>query len=185
MLFGQVPAGYAIRSRREADDAALLAIENRAAGMFRDHGYGIVADAPMPDIEYLRRAIAGQDVFVVVDGNDAPVGFAFAASLAGFMHLGELSVDPIHGRKGLGSALVSAVAEAGRRAEMAATSLTTFRSVPFNAPFYARLGFEELPLAGAPAALRERFHAEVPDGVMADERVLMILRNASHRRGIT
>lgn len=182
MAFRRLPAGYAIRQRRSADDAALLAVENRAAELFRAYGYGIVADAPIPDIEHLRRVMAGQVAFVAVDRDDAPVGFALAAPLAGFMHLGELSVDPAHGRKGLGGGLVAAVVDAGRQAGLAATSLTTFRSVPFNAPFYAGLGFAELPLADAPPALRERFRAEVPDGVGAEHRILMSLPNVPTRR---
>lgn len=170
-----LPAGYSLRRRRSGDDPALLLIENRAAELFRAHGYASVADAPIPDVAWLRRLFDGQHVWLAVDGADAPVGFAVAGEASGFLHLRELSVDPEHGRKGLGRALVRAVHDAARAAGLAGTSLTTFRDVPFNAPFYARLGFVELPLSEAPERLVELFHAEVPEGVASADRILMIL----------
>ena len=170
------PVGYSIRRRRPDDDAALLRIENRAAQLFRAHDYPQVADAPIPDVAWLRQMIAGQEVWVAVDGSDAAVGFAVAGEAAGFLHLRELSVDPAHGRKGIGRALVLAVHGAARAAGLAGTSLTTFRDVPFNAPFYAGLGFSELPPSQAPDSLARVLLAEVPEGVPAEKRVLMIRR---------
>jgi GNAT superfamily N-acetyltransferase len=170
------PVGYSIRRRRPDDDATLLQIENRAAQLFRAHNYPSVADAPIPDVAWLRAMIEGQEVWVAVDGSDAPVGFAVAGEAAGFLHLRELSVDPAHGRKGLGRALVLAVHGTAKAAGLAGTSLTTFRDVPFNAPFYAGLGFSELPPSEAPVRLAGILLAEVPDGVPAKKRVLMIRR---------
>jgi GNAT superfamily N-acetyltransferase len=171
-----LPAGYAIRDHRPEDDGQLVLIENRAAELFRAHGYAGVADAPIPDVAWLRRMIGSQRVWVAVDADGMAVGFAVAGGAGGFMHLRELSVDPAHGRKGLGGALVGAVHDAAQAAGLAGTSLTTFRDVPFNAPFYARRGFIELPLSDAPEKLTEIFHAELPDGVPGDSRVLMIRR---------
>jgi GNAT superfamily N-acetyltransferase len=169
--------GYCLRRRRPADDQALLLVENRAVQLLRLYGYDSVADAPIPDVAWLRGMIDGQDVWVAADGNDAAVGFAVAGPAAGFLHLRELSVDPAHGRKGLGRALVLAVHDAAMAAGLAGTTLTTFRDVPFNAPFYAGLGFVELPLPAAPQRLVEMFLTEVPDGVSSDRRVLMVRRD--------
>lgn len=63
-----------------------------------------------------------------------------------------------------------------RAANFRQASLTTFRDVPFNAPFYARLGFEPMPLDTAPQALNAKFQAEVPDGIDPASRVLMVRR---------
>ena len=93
-----MPVGYRIRERRADDDAALLGIENRAAGLFRDHGYPALADAPLADVAALRRLFEGNRVWVAVAGEDgAPAGYAVAGPLGGFFHLRELSVDPAHG----------------------------------------------------------------------------------------
>ena len=171
---GPLPGGYAIRSRLPADDPLLVAIENRASELFRAYGYGSVADAFIPDVEALRATIAGQDVKVAVDDSSRPVGYAVFGAVGEFLHLGELSVDPQHGRRGLGSALVAEVIDAARRGNYDGVSLTTFRELPFNAPFYRRLGFRETALADAPETLRSRFIAEVPAGIDPARRVLMI-----------
>jgi len=117
---------------------------------------------------------AGQQVWVATDEADRPVGFAAAGPLAGFIHLKELSVDPAHGRRGIGGSLVEAVVGWARERGFDRVSLTTFRDVPFNQPFYARLGFAELALDEAPEVLRACFLAEVPGSVNPDSRVLMV-----------
>ncbi len=47
----EAPPGYSIRAHRPADDAALLRIENRAAQLFRAHGYPEIADNPFADLK--------------------------------------------------------------------------------------------------------------------------------------
>lgn len=132
-----------------------------------------MADAPIPDVGFLRALMTGHDTWVAVLASGAPAGFAVAGPLGHGLHLRELSVDPAHGRRGLGTALVETVIAAAREQGFAGVSLTTFRDVPFNAPFYARLGFDELALDRADAALRDAFVREVPVGVDPPERVLM------------
>lgn len=171
-----LPAGYAIRARDEDDDAALVTVENRATELFRAHGYPDLADDPLPGIAEFRAMAAGHEVRVAVDARGAPVGYAVAGPRGTFLHLRELAVDPDHGRKGLGAALGRAVIEAAREAGAEGVSLTTFRTVPFNAPFYAKLGFEELALDDAPPALREAFARELPDAVEPSTRLLMVRR---------
>lgn len=165
---------YRIRRRREADDAALVAVENRAAELFRAAGHPEIADASIPDVAFIRALFDGCDVWVGVDASDTPVGFAVAGPVGGYFHLKELSVDPAHGRRGIGAALVGSVRAAAGRRGFPAVSLTTYRDVPFNQPYYRRLGFDELPLADAPPALAARFHAEVPEDSAWQSRVLMI-----------
>ncbi len=84
---------------------------------------------------------AAQPGFLRVVGRP-PVGFAHVLEEEdGAAHLQQLVVDPAHARRGLGSALVDAAcAEATRRGHDR-LSLTTFRDVIFNRPFYERLGF--------------------------------------------
>jgi GNAT superfamily N-acetyltransferase len=100
--------------------------------------------------------------FVLVAGRPC-VGFAHVLEERGTAHLQQLAVDPGHGRRGLGTALVEACCEEARRRGYEELTLTTFRDVPSNAPRYARLGFvvieqptgvvarhvqQELPYAG-------------------------------------
>ena len=69
------------------------------------------------------------------------VGFALVLEIGGFAHLEELDVLPPHGRKGLGSALLDAVCTWAGQGGYPAVTLSTFRDVPWNAPFYQRRGF--------------------------------------------
>ena len=76
-----------------------------------------------------------------------PVGFAHIELLEpGLAHLEEIDVHPEHGRRGLGRRLVSTVCRWAATSGYSGVTLTTFRDVPWNMPFYARLGFEEIPL---------------------------------------
>lgn len=85
---------------------------------------------------------------VVLVAGDPPVGFACVDVLDGSAHLWQLSVHPAAMRRGIGTALVGAVCDWARSNGYPAVTLTTFRDVPWNAPFYSRLGFgvlDELP----------------------------------------
>jgi GNAT superfamily N-acetyltransferase len=82
--------------------------------------------------------------WVAVDEADVVVGFAIAKVVGGEGHLDELAVLPAFGRRGVGRALVDAVVRWTTAVGMDAVTLSTFRDVPFNAPFYERLGFHAL-----------------------------------------
>jgi hypothetical protein len=52
-------------------------------------------------------------------------------------------------------------------------TLTTYRDIPWNAPFYRRLGFEELTAAELTPDLREIVLAEAKKGLEPTRRVVM------------
>jgi predicted N-acetyltransferase YhbS len=60
------------------------------------------------------------------------------------MYLDQVSVAPDHGKQGIGRALVLRVITETERRRLPHLSLSTFRDLPWNAPFYASLGFKEL-----------------------------------------
>jgi GNAT superfamily N-acetyltransferase len=80
---------------------------------------------------------------VFVSGRPAH-GFASVVIVDGVAHLWQLSVLPSFGRRGIGTSLVEAVCEWASSNGYPAVTLTTFRDVPWNAPFYSRLGFRIL-----------------------------------------
>ncbi|MGB3503293.1 MAG: GNAT family N-acetyltransferase [Mesorhizobium sp.] len=165
-----IPAGYRIIGRTEADDVALAALETRAGKLFAPY-HPQVANQPPSDAGSVRALFAGRDVWVAADGS-GPAGFIVAAPLGPYFHIFELSVDPSHGRRGLGSALVACVEHEAAKRGLEGISLTTFRDVPFNAPFYAGLGFVE---ADGPL-LAERRRLETPQGCDPASRVAMLKR---------
>ena len=66
------------------------------------------------------------------------------------MHLWELAVRLHDQKRGAGRALMAAVAGDARARGLRAVTLTTFRDIPWNAPFYSRLGFAEADATGDP-----------------------------------
>ena len=63
-------------------------------------------------------------------------------------------------RLAIGAALIGLVAEGMRQRRMSALYLTTFTHVPWNAPFYARLGFTALDDADMPRFLKDILEEE-------------------------
>lgn len=178
-----LPDGYAIRPYREADAAALADAEARAGRLFAAHGFAELAETPaMAPDAFHARATAGETL-VCAHRGDGPVAFAITGPVGPFLHLMELSVDPAHGRQGIGAALLDAVVARSVDAGLAGVSLSTFRDVPFNAPFYARHGFLPCAPGEAPAATRARFLLEIPPGIAPETRLIMLRRNSESAGG--
>ncbi|GAB5508592.1 MAG: GNAT family N-acetyltransferase [Nitratireductor sp.] len=152
-------------------------MEARAARLFAAHGYAGLAATPAMASNAFDRIALENHTLVAEHEADGAVGFAICGNIGLFLHLKELSVAPEHGKRGLGSALLRAVVAESVSRGLDGVSLSTFRAVPFNAPFYARHGFVEQPLISVPEALKERFFLEIPPGIAAESRVLMLRRN--------
>jgi GNAT superfamily N-acetyltransferase len=86
---------------------------------------------------------------------DPAVGFVSLEIVDGVAHVDQVSVLPDHGRKGLGRALLEAAVGWAAASGYPALTLLTYRDVPWNAPFYRTLGFEEITtLSPGLAAIR-------------------------------
>lgn len=159
-----------IRVATDTDHEALASIEAAADAVFGETGW----DAPPSGASRL-----DDPGFILVasesQGGDA-VGFAHVIEHEGGAHLEQVSVAPEFGQRGHGRELVcAAIAQAAQRGHSRMT-LRTFADVPWNAPFYASLGFREAPtpdelfheqLAAIEAALGleafgRRVHMELP-----------------------
>lgn len=135
---------YTIRLARNDELSMLQEIERAAGELFARIGLDQVAeDDPLP-LDILRAQQRLGLVWVVADENDLPVGFAAARELDGALHIEEISVHPTHGRRGLGKRLIETLLNWTGRQSYTAVTLTTFRDVPWNAPYYARIGFRVL-----------------------------------------
>lgn len=129
---------------RAHDLAALPAIEIKAGAMFAQAGMQDVADHEPADVAYFESFARAGAVHVALDALGKPVGFALTGLLDGQAHLYELSVDPAHGRRGLGRRLVAAGCAYGLAQGCRAMTLSTFRDLAWNGPFYGSIGFREL-----------------------------------------
>ncbi len=162
-----------IRRARADDLPELQRVERDAGARFRgldlldhllDHSLAL------PELSAHQRA--GR-IWVAVDRDDRPLGFAVASVLDGAAHLEELDVTPAAGRRGIGTRLVAAVCAWAEGEGFPAITLSTFRDVPWNGPFYVRLGFRPLATSDLSAALRDVRAREERLGIDMTKRVLM------------
>jgi GNAT superfamily N-acetyltransferase len=72
---------------------------------------------------------------------DPPVAYVLVDEIDGYAHLEQVSVHPGHSRQGIGRMLIDHVGTWAASRGLAGLTLTTFTEVPWNAPYYARLGF--------------------------------------------
>jgi GNAT superfamily N-acetyltransferase len=131
----------AIRPPRRDELAALVAIERDAGALFITIGMPEIAyDDPgtVPELEPFR---AAGHAWVAVDPDDRPIAYLISAVVDGCAHVEQVSVARAHGRRGLGAALVDHLGAVAAAEGRPAVTLTTFRDVPWNAPYYERLGF--------------------------------------------
>ena len=141
-----------IRVARPEEYETLVAIEEEADTMFLDVGIG-----PFQRSEEENHLAQAAVVFAV---GDPAVGFACVEVVDGAAHIWQLSVHPHAARRGRGTALVDAVCAWAATHGLPAVTLTTFRDVAWNGPFYAKLGFKEIQdLTPGLAAMREHERA--------------------------
>jgi ribosomal protein S18 acetylase RimI-like enzyme len=142
-----VNAPIVVRPAVVDDVAAMQSVEVAAGQRFRevdDQRIARCADNPPYATEGLERAIAELRAWVAVDDVGSVIGFAIGWTVDGDGHLDELAVTPEHGRRGIGRALVDRVIAWSDAQRLPSVTLTTFRDVPWNAPFYEKLGFRIL-----------------------------------------
>lgn len=139
---------YRIRPARAADAGVLAAMESAAAQRFGDIGLTAIAQGRPTDKAEYERQIAAELAWVAEAQTGSKgrevVGLALAGVVDGQGFLAELSVHPDHGRQGLGRRLIQAVEAWAGASGFASLSLTTFDGVPWNRPYYERLGFSVL-----------------------------------------
>jgi GNAT superfamily N-acetyltransferase len=147
-LIRHVASGYSIRLALASDLLSMPAIE---------FGAGQRYAAAMPEIaamtredlfpQDLARQLAAEGSLWIAAHDEVPVGFAAAEATDGYAFLYELDVLPDHAGHKLGWSLVNAVESWARAKGLKGVTLGTFRDVPWNRPYYERMGFVEWPRA--------------------------------------
>ena len=164
---------YHIRLARDADLSALPEIERQANTLFAAYGLAEQLANVLTPLEGLRAGVKADRLWVAAAENDQPVGFALAGVIGDNAHLDELDVHPAHGQRGLGTALVEAVCRWAKASGYRAITLTTLRHIPWNAPWYQRLGFRVLEDKELSPALCDLLREEIQRGLPAEQRVAM------------
>jgi putative acetyltransferase len=167
-----IPAGYAIVPARSEHLATLPTIELAAARLLEGHAPESALLETTSLTTFRQAADAGRLWVALHVG--VPVGFALVEMLARDLpHLDEIDVTPAHGRRGIGTALVRSVCRWAAGEGFEALTLTTFRAVRWNMPFYARLGYSEVPARSLRRELSAVVANESARGLAPDRRLVM------------
>jgi GNAT superfamily N-acetyltransferase len=124
------------------------------------------------EADELLAAVRRGHLLVAVE-DDRVIGFAQMAILDGLVHVDELDVVPERGRQGVGSRLLQTVIDWAAEHGYPAVTLSTFRDVPWNRPFYARRGFAEVASLADLPEHRALVEAERRRGLSIDRRLIM------------
>ena len=153
-----------IRLARLSEAALLPAIEHSSDQLFRDGEFDHIARAPPPPASAYWPHVQAGAVWVAANGGDAPVAFLAAGTETDGAVIHQLSVALDRQRQGLGSALMAAVIAWAGETRQPRLMLTTFRGVPWNEPYYRRLGFVEPSVERRPATLSRLLDREAVMG---------------------
>jgi GNAT superfamily N-acetyltransferase len=132
----------ALRPARPDEIEILRDLERASAQRFVGLMDALAADEPTP-AEVLARRIVGGVLVVAVEA-ETVAGFAMFRPVEDQAYVEQIDVLPAHAGRRIGAALLDAVAERAKAAGLVGLSLSTFRDVPWNAPYYRRLGFVEV-----------------------------------------
>ena len=162
-----------IRAARLGDLERLRSIERAAGEAFRSIGMEAVADDEPPSVDELAAYTRSGRAWVAVDANDEPVGYIIVDEIDSCVHIAQVSVHPAHARQGIGSRLIETAAGWGAANGFTEMTLTTFEHVPWNAPYYERLGFRVVPEELWTESMRRVGEHEAALGLAAWPRVVM------------
>jgi GNAT superfamily N-acetyltransferase len=130
-----------IRRARVTELERLRDIERDAGRAFAEIGMGEIAADEPPSVSELREFAEAGRAWVATDTDDVPVAYLLSALVDEAAHIEQVSVlAPSRGRA-IGAALIDHLSAIAARDGRRWVTLTTFRDVPWNAPYYERLGF--------------------------------------------
>ncbi|PNV97954.1 GNAT family N-acetyltransferase [Pseudomonas protegens] len=165
-----------IRRARVTDADFLPAIETCAAELFRsDAQLAWLADAAVADAPSHRANIQRHPVWVAVTADDIPCAFLNAEACDRELHVWEISVARGHQGQGIGKRLLQAARQYALEQQLEALTLSTFRGLPWNEPFYQRQGFVTLEQAQLGPRLCQVLADEARYGLPAARRCAMRL----------
>jgi predicted N-acetyltransferase YhbS len=163
-----------IRLAAPADLPAVRLVEISAATVFAGTHMDFAANDAPNDAADLLAAITTQLMWVATDG-DQVIGFVFAEPCADGLYVRELSVAAPFHQRGHGSALMAALIAAARTRGDRQLVLTTDRTLPWNAPFYQRLGFRLVEGSAIPADAQSRLRRQFAAGFDPLHRCAMVM----------
>ncbi|MDR3512418.1 MAG: GNAT family N-acetyltransferase [Caulobacteraceae bacterium] len=165
-----------IRPARPHEAGALPAIERSAGALFASlPDLAWIAGHELTPAEFYGPLIVAGSVWVAESPDAGLVGFVAAETVLGVLHVWELAVHGAFQQRGLGRRLMTAAVDHARALGLEAVTLTTFRDVAWNAPFYESLGFEIADERTLAHRLSDILRGEVVRGLPGERRCAMRL----------
>ncbi|MFS8368021.1 GNAT family N-acetyltransferase [Acetobacter oryzifermentans] len=167
---------FSIRTACIKDAPVLPLIEKSAAQIFRQiPSLSWIADHAVLPVDMHLAAITAGTSWVAIDKHGHPIAFLCAQIYAQELHILEISVCKKEQGRGIGTALLYTACSWAKAYGLRAVTLTTFRDLPWNAPFYAHLGFKILPEGLISPRLAAILQDEVKSGFSKQTRCAMQL----------
>ncbi len=165
---------FQIRLAHPADAVFLPAVERSAGEAFRAiPSLAWIADDTVLSEESHLKFIDSGTSWVTVSGADRPIGFLSGEVCGCDLHIWALAVHSDHQRSGRGFALINTAIDWAKKHGLAGVTLTTFRDVPWNEPFYRHAGFQTLCDDQACSRLKDLLRDEVEHGLPGEQRCAM------------
>ncbi|PKO03258.1 MAG: GNAT family N-acetyltransferase [Chloroflexi bacterium HGW-Chloroflexi-5] len=164
-----------IRLTNIEDIGLLRDIEDSSGKRFREiPSLAWIADddAMSPETHLL---YVTQSTSWVAEVDNQMVGFVCAESVDEDLHVWLLAVQLEWQGKGIGRQLMKTVIEHAHLNKFLSVTLTTFRDVPWNEPFYRALGFEIIDSEMIDSRLKKILDDEIQHGLPGDLRCAMQL----------
>lgn len=133
-----------IRLARPDDLPHIPAISLSGAETFARYGQPL-GDASSPTLPEHCEAPLAAGLLWIAEDDTGPVGFLAAEITGDALYVAEIDVVMERQRQGHGRRLMQTAIDAARARGLAGVTLETFRNIPWNGPFYASLGFVEVP----------------------------------------
>ena len=125
-------------------------------------------------IEVLRGFQLASRAWVFVDAADRQVAYLLVDAVDGRGHVEQVSVHPKHAHNGIGRQLIDHADSWAAEHAMAGLTLTTYVHVPWNGPYYQRLGFRYMQDDEIGEGLRAIRESEAASGLDRWPRAAMI-----------
>lgn len=164
--------GISIRFATIDDIEVVRVIEREAGQRFLSTEFARHASDEPDDAFTLKARIDAGELIVACESS-SPIAFVMFCVIGADVYVEEIDVLPSHAGRRIGAALLDRVACLGRERGLKALILSTFRDVPFNGPYYQRIGFyglEDAELSPALLAIRAE-HSQ--KGLDETQRVFM------------
>jgi ribosomal protein S18 acetylase RimI-like enzyme len=134
---------YRIERGAPSHAERLREIERASSIHFREIGMADVADHEPTPASILEDSARDGLLYVALTA-DTVAGFLIWSAVDDEAYIEEVAVDPAHAGHRLAARMIDRLAQ-DIRGRHPAITLATFRDVPWNGPYYAKLGFEEFP----------------------------------------